>query len=90
MTKTVNMLVEDSSQLRDSLPQSGVFEMTDCIVEVSCSAYHPIDEVTKMLEIIKSTINVVEHTFIPDESVETFQVRISEVPPPFSKGRFKK
>jgi hypothetical protein len=90
MTKTINMQVESSDQLRDSLHQSGIFEMVDCIVEVSCPMDRPVDEVVRMVEIIKSSINVVEHTFIPDNELEEYNVRISEVPPPFSNGRFKK
>ena len=90
MTKTINLQVENSDQLRDSLHHSGIFDMTDCIVEVSCNLDSQVDEVDKMLAIIKSAINVVEHTFIPDNEVEDYHVRIAEVPPPFSNGRFKK
>jgi hypothetical protein len=90
MTKTVNMQVESSDQLRDSLHQSGVFDMLDCIVEVSCPMDRPVDEVVKMLDIIKSAINVVEHTFVPGNALEEYNIRISEVPPPFTNGRFKK
>lgn len=90
MTKTVNMQVESSDQLRDSLHQSGVFDMLDCIVEVSCPMDRPVDEVIKMLDIIKSAINVVEHTFVPGNALEEYSIRISEVPPPFTNGKFKK
>lgn len=83
--KTVNMKVDNSDELRDSLHHTGIFEMTDCIVEITCNMNHPVKEVQKMLDLIKGTINVVDTAVIMDQDADEYLVQVREVEAPFNQ-----
>ena len=85
-TNTVTIEVEDFNDLRDSLHQTGLFDMSDCIVEITCSMDRPVAEVQKMFSFIKTTINVVDTVVITDEYLDTYVVQLREVDPPFMRG----
>jgi hypothetical protein len=86
MTKTVTIEVEDFNELRDSLHQTGLFDMSDCIVEITCSMERPVAEVQKMFSFIKTTINVVDTVVISDEFLDTYVIQLREVDPPYMRG----
>jgi DNA polymerase III alpha subunit (gram-positive type) len=85
-SKNVTLRVENFDELRDSLHQTGLFEMADCIVEISCSMDSSVSEVQKMFSFIKTTINVVDTTVITDNELENYKVQLREVEPPFTRG----
>lgn len=86
MTKSINVRVQNFDELRDSLPQTGLFEMADCIVEISCNINSSVIEVEKMFSFIKTTINVVDSTVITDNEIEDYKVQLREVDPPYMRG----
>ena len=86
MTKNVTLRVENFDELRDSLHQTGLFDMADCIVEISCNLDSSVNEVEKMFSFIKTTINVVDWTVITDNELENYKIQLREVDPPFMRG----
>lgn len=86
MTKTVTLRVENFDELRDSLHQTGLFDMADCIVEISCNLDSSVNEVEKMFSFIKTTINVIDTTVITDNEIENYKIQLREVDPPFMRG----
>jgi hypothetical protein len=89
-TKTVTVNVENFDDLRDSVHQTGLFDMSDCIVEITCSMDQPVSEVQKMFSFIKTTINVIDTVVISDELTEGYTVQLREVDPPFMRGPAKR
>jgi hypothetical protein len=86
MAKNISVTVESFDELRDSLYQTGLFEMADCVVEISCGMDSSVNEVEKMLRFIQGTINVVDSTVFPDNEVENYLVQLREVEPPYLRG----
>jgi hypothetical protein len=86
MTKSVTLRVESFDELRDSLHQTGLFDMADCIVELSCGMESSVHEVERMLSFIKTTINVVDTVVLPDADIDDYQIQLREVEPPFMRG----
>lgn len=89
-TKTVNLRVDSFDELRDSLHHSGLFDMTDCVVEITCNMEHPVSEVQKMLDFIRTTINIVDSSVITASDSDDYQVNLREVDPPFNRGPAKR
>jgi hypothetical protein len=85
MTRTINLHVDNSDQLRDCLHETGLFEMMDCTVEVLTNPVLADDEINRIFDVIKSTINVVSTTYTPDDLVEDYKVIIKEVEAPFTR-----
>jgi hypothetical protein len=84
------LIVEGSDELRDILPESGIFDMLDCEVELLCPPTAPTSEIEKMVTIIESMINVtdVRVTGIPrSEDERNYMVTISNVPIEVVKGK---
>ena len=84
--KNVTLRVDNFEELRDSLHQTGLFDMADCIVEISCNLESSVNEVEKMFSFIKTTINVVDWTVITDNELENYKIQLREVDPPFMRG----
>lgn len=84
--KSVTLRVESFDELRDSLHQTGLFDMSDCIVEITCSMDSSVNEVQKMFNFIKTTINVVDTSVITDEETHDYRVQLREVEPPYMRG----
>ena len=85
MAKSIRLRVDSADELRDVLYQSGLFNMSDCSVEISCSMENPEDEVNKMFDIIKYAIHVVATSYVPDEDIHDYRVIVNEVQPPYMK-----
>lgn len=86
------IIVDGSDELRDALPESGVFDMLDCEVELLCPPTAATSEIEKMVKIIESMINVtdVRVTGIPRSEDETnYMVKISNVPIEVAKGKLR-
>lgn len=57
-SKKIN--VESYEDLRDSISSSGVFDMTDCAVEIGCPEDSDVSEVQKMVHLIESMVHVTD------------------------------
>lgn len=90
MAKTVIIQVEDFDELRDSLHQTGLFEMSDCAVEITCSLDKKMNEVNKIFDFVKSVINVIDTNLVTDDLIEGFRVKISEETPPYLRNPGRK
>lgn len=84
---TVKIKVNTPQELLDALPQSGIFEMFDCRVELNCPGMADEEDVNKMVAIIKSAINVttVHIEYLVD--IDFFFIQIDEVPVQVAEGR---
>lgn len=52
--------VHDYDDFRDSLPSSGLFEMTDCSLEIWCPEQSQIEEVQRMVSLVESMVHVTD------------------------------
>lgn len=52
--------VNDYDDFRDALPQSGLFEMTDCALEIWCPEVAEIEEVQRMVSLVESMVHVTD------------------------------
>ena len=57
-TRTVKATSDDD--LRDSLSTSGIFDMTDCSVEIWCPEASEVQEVQRMVTLIESMVHVTD------------------------------
>lgn len=74
--------VEDYDSLRDSIPHSGVFDMTDCSVEIWCPEDSSTEELDKMVRLLESMVHVTDVQIgseIQDLTSKNYRVIITEV-----------
>jgi hypothetical protein len=86
------LTVSGSDELRDILPESGIFDMLDCEVELLCPPTAATSEIEKMVTVIESMINVtdVRVTGVPRfEDEQSYTVKISNVPIEVAKGKLR-
>jgi hypothetical protein len=86
------LTVISSDELRDALPESGIFDMLDCEVELLCPPTAATSEIEKMVKVIESMINVtdVRVVGIPrSEDDQNYTVTISNVSIEVAKGRLR-
>lgn len=57
-SRTIN--VQDYNELRDKIADSGVFEMTDCAVEIWCPEHSDTSELQRMTNLIESMVHVTD------------------------------
>lgn len=72
----------DYATLRDSLPSSGVFDMTDCAVKIWCPLNSDVAEVQRMVSLIESMVHVTDVEIgseAKDLTSEKYRVVITEV-----------
>jgi cell division GTPase FtsZ len=54
------MSVKNYDDFLDSLPTSGVFDMTDCTVEIWCPELAEVAELERMVRLIESMVHVTD------------------------------
>jgi hypothetical protein len=84
-----------ADELRDKLPNSGVFEMFDCKVEVFCPLNSDTSEIEKIVKVIESMINVTDVKITGDigpEDQEHYIIKITDTPvnTNIARGRTKR
>jgi hypothetical protein len=91
MTTKVSLKVTSYSQLRDTLHHSGLFDMADCTISLTCPASASTDEIDRMVHVIESAINVVDVKITVDKDPYLFEylVDLYEVPADAAKGTSK-
>jgi cell division GTPase FtsZ len=57
-TRTITAVTYED--LRDSLATSGIFDMTDCAVEIWCPERSEVEEVQRMVTLIESMVHVTD------------------------------
>lgn len=57
---TRTFTVHDYDDFRDSIPTSGLFEMTDCAVEIWCPEIAETDEIQRMVTLLESMVHVTD------------------------------
>lgn len=89
---SVKLLVTDANDLREALPHSGLFDMTDCTVMIDCPLDSDAEEVRKMVTILESAIHVVDVTVVGHVIHEgpEYMVEIVEIPLDIAEGRKRK
>jgi hypothetical protein len=86
------LTVTSSDELRDALPESGIFDMLDCEVELLCPPTAATSEIEKMVTVIESMINVTDFRVlgIPrSEDEQSYILTITNVPLEIAKKRIK-
>lgn len=52
--------VTNYEEFRDALPSSGLFDMTDCRVEILCPELSEVSEIQRMITLIESMVHVTD------------------------------
>jgi hypothetical protein len=58
--KARTLKVKNYDDFRDMLPNSGLFDMTDCSVEIWCPEASEIEEIQRMVVLIESMVHVTD------------------------------
>jgi|AntAceMinimDraft_5_1070358.scaffolds.fasta_scaffold00452_20 hypothetical protein len=80
----------DYTDLLDKISTSGMFEMTDCNVEIWCPEKSNTEEIKKMVHLIESMVHVLDvkiGSSIEDLVSDSYRVILKEPP---AKNRFTK
>ena len=59
-SKARTLKVKNYDDFRDMLPNSGLFDMTDCSVEIWCPEASEIEEIQRMVALIESMVHVTD------------------------------
>lgn len=84
------LTVKTYDEFRDALPFSGVFDMTDCSVEIWCPEIAEAQEVERMVALIESMVHVTDvrvGSSVEDFISDDYRVVISEQPDKFTKTK---
>jgi hypothetical protein len=61
MTKNSRVLtVQNYDDFREMLPQSGLFDMTDCALEIWCPELAQVEEIDRMVKLVESMVHVTD------------------------------
>jgi hypothetical protein len=86
------LTVVSSDELRDALPESGIFDMLDCEVELLCPPTAATSEIEKMVTVIESMINVTDFRVLGvprSEDEQSYILKITNVPLEIAKRKIK-
>jgi len=76
------MEVDSYDDLRERIPSSGLFEMTDCTLQVWCPLDSDTSEVERMVTLVESMVHVTDVEIgsrIEDLSTVKYKVVITEI-----------
>jgi len=60
LDKTRVLTVQNYEDFRDLLPSSGLFDMTDCALEIWCPEASEVAEVQRMVTLVESMVHVTD------------------------------
>lgn len=89
--RTKTLTVTNYDDFRDMLPSSGLFDMTDCSVEIWCPELSEVEEVQRMVTLIESMVHVTDVRIgsdIENLTSEEYRVVIAEDNNNLGKKRF--
>lgn len=87
MPQRTKLKVSSADELRDALPESGVFEMFDCIVEIESPLDSDTSEIGRMVKVLEAAINVVDVIITTTDAIldpNDYTIGITEVTVGFS------
>ena len=82
--KLATISAKDYDELRDKLPHSGIFDMSDCSLEIYCPELASANEIERMVSTIESMIHVVDVRIsaTPETSMlDHYKVEITDINP---------
>ena len=86
--------VSDYDSFRDELASSGVFDMTDCEVQIWCPLESDVKEVQKMVTLLESMVHVTDVAITSEveemTSMDHYRIVITEVTNRIPKNRFSR
>jgi hypothetical protein len=88
--QTTTLRVTDYSQLRDQIASSGLFEFTDCKVEVWPPLESDTQEIERMVKLIESMVHVtdIKVSGTPEETTrQDYKIVIEETSTPIQRFR---
>jgi hypothetical protein len=91
MTNARTIKAKNYDDFRDSIPTSGIFEMTDCSVEIWCPELSEVEEVQRMVTLIESMVHVTDVRIgsdIENLTSDDYRVVIIEDKNDISRKRF--
>jgi hypothetical protein len=91
MQKSRTITVSDYDDLRESLPNSGLFEMTDCAIEIWCPEFAKANEVQRMVTLLESMVHVTDVRIgsdIENLTSESYRVVIIDEDGKLNKKKF--
>lgn len=86
---SIKILVETADDLRDALPTSGLFEMTDCTALIDCPLDSSASEVRKMVAILEGAIHLTDVVVVGNvaHSGPEYLIELTEVSVDAAEGR---
>lgn len=85
------IIAANYDDFRDLLPTSGIFEFTDCSVEIWCPEFAQADEVQRMVNLLESMVHLTDVKIgsgIEDLVREDYRVIITEDENTIAKKKF--
>lgn len=82
MREETMLNVKGYEDFRDKLSTSGLFDMTDCTIQIWCPESSDTDEIQKMVRLVESMVHVTDVQIgsqIQDLTSESYRVVIAEV-----------
>jgi hypothetical protein len=88
-SKTLKVLNYD--ELRDALSSSGLFEMTDCAIEIWCPEASEVQEIQRMTSLIESMVHVTDVKIgsdVENLAEEGYRIVLNETPRKIGRAKF--
>lgn len=82
MVNSRTIKAKSYDEFRDMVPNSGLFEMTDCEVEIWCPEYGETEEISRIVNLIESMVHVMDikvGSTIENLTSDDYRVVITEV-----------
>ncbi len=77
----ISLIVRNAEEFQSALPQTGLFDMFDCAVEIEAPGDFPVTEVEQIVKILHYTINVTDvRVSVSPEDTDGVHVMITETP----------
>lgn len=88
---TRTLTVKTYEDFLDNIPTSGLFEMTDCAVEIWCPEFAQADEIQKMVSLLESMVHLTDVRIGSDtENLTSDDYRVVLIEDSNTLGRTKK
>jgi hypothetical protein len=77
----ISLIVSNADEFQSALPQTGLFDMFDCSIEISASDDFPYREVERIVKILQYSINVTDvRVSVSSEDLGGAHILITETP----------
>jgi hypothetical protein len=82
---------DNYDEFRDLLPTSGIFEFTDCSVEIWCPEFAQADEVQRMVSLLESMVHLTDAKISSDPETmisDSYKIVVTEDSNSITKKKF--